>query len=245
MRNRYLVPIVPEPGAAVPVAGDEYHHAARVARVRIGEEIELFDGKGANVVAAVETMDHNVLVARVVRNVDERRELPIELTVAIAIIQLEKLELVLQKGTELGASRFVPFFADRTEIRRERVAGKLERWHKIVVEATKQCGRSIIPAVDKPVDFREVLTLPAPRVLYDADSAESAGSLDELAKEKLLTLLIGPEGGWSDAELSAAAASQCLIRHLGRRRLRAETAAIAAIAEISLFVDRMSSRASV
>jgi 16S rRNA (uracil1498-N3)-methyltransferase len=238
MRNRYLATGDLVPGATIPLLGEELHHAARVARVRVGEEIELFDGKGAIVVARVEEVDRDRLVTTVIAPLAETRELPLRIVVGMSIIQLERFELVLQKATELGAASFVPLFTDRCEIRPERVAGKMERWERIVFEATKQSGRGVIPRVDSPCRLDELLSRSGRKILYESDQDETA-SLEEVVAMDEVILLIGPEGGWSEQELESTRRSECLVRHLGNRRLRAETAAIAAVAEISLSVDRI------
>src|SRR5437016_658638 len=145
MKHRFFAPAI-EPVTAL--SGEELHHAARVVRVREGEEVELFDGRGAIVAARVESVDRDRVTLRVIGNVAETRESPLALTLAMAIIQLERFELVLQKATELGVRSIVPVVSDRVEIRAERYRGKRERWEKIVFEAVKQCGRARIPSVE-------------------------------------------------------------------------------------------------
>lgn len=218
----------------VRLTGGEFHHAARVARLRAGEEVELFDGRGRIALARVDAVERDYLDATVLGSVNEVRELPVQITVALALIQPERFELVLQKATELGASRFVPLVTDRIELRLERVLGKTSRWEKIIAEAAKQSGRATVPRLEETAKLAAVLG--ATSIFYDADSAERGEALEEAAGE--LTLVIGPEGGWSDAEIEAARNAGCSFRRLGSRRLRAETAAIAAMAEVSLCLER-------
>lgn len=207
----------------VTISGAEFHHAARVVRVVEGEEVELFDIRGRTVTARVIAAANGQLRLRIERDIPSR-ESPIAVTLAMSIIQLEKFELVLQKATELGVRAIIPMVTDRVEIRAERYRGKHDRWEKIIFEAIKQSGRSSIAKLEAPRPFSEIVAGNGTIIMFDADSEPSAlpAALDSA------TLLIGPEGGWSDEELAAARQHHCLFRRLGPRRLRAETAAIVA-----------------
>jgi 16S rRNA (uracil1498-N3)-methyltransferase len=226
MLNRFFLDIPFSPGAELTLGGDEFHHAVRVHRTKVGEEIELFDGKGKGAVAAVRAIDRDAMVVEVLRAVVEPREPRIELEIALALIQPERFELVLQKATELGAGSFVPLLTERTEIRAERVAGKMERWRKILLEAAKQSGRLAIPRIDPPQTLEEALARPGVNVILDPAGATAHGQSESLR------LFVGPEGGWSEEELSRAAAMGAACFSLGPLRLRAETAAIAGAALI-------------
>jgi 16S rRNA (uracil1498-N3)-methyltransferase len=224
MRHRIFVDAI-EP--SVTVEGDEFHHSIRVVRARVGEEVELFDKAGnaaRGVVQSIER-DRAVLAAG---DAIPSRESPLAVHLAMAVIQLEKFELVLQKATELGVKTIIPLITERGEVRKERYSGKQDRWQKIVFEAVKQCGRALVPAIETPATFAELVSRGGTKVLFDADAEPSAvGPLDEV------TILIGPEGGWSEDELRLARDRGVLFQRLGPRRLRAETAAIAAISVIT------------
>jgi 16S rRNA (uracil1498-N3)-methyltransferase len=227
MRNRFFLPQPLEPGSTVTLAGEEFHHAFRVHRTRTGEEVELFDGGGVNVVAVVRSVGRGEASAEIVAPVADAREPHSAISLGLALIQPERFELVLQKGTELGVTRFIPLLTEHGEVRWERVASKLERWQKIVLEAVKQSGRARIPAIEPAARFEEMLRLDtATKTMFDSDEPESA--LREKTRDQLL--LVGPEGGWSARELAAVREGGCSFRRLGPRRLRAETAAIAATA---------------
>ena len=224
MRHRIYVESI-EPKTTV--EGDEFHHSVRVVRLRQGEEVELFDRTGKAVRGIVETLgrDSAVIVAG---ETVESRESPLDLHLAMAIVQLEKFELVLQKATELGARSIIPLVTDRVELRPERYSGKMERWEKIVFEAVKQSGRTRIPTIAKPATFADVVAREGVKILFEADAPQR-----ELPRLTEATLLIGPEGGWSEEELQVARDRECFFQRLGPRRLRAETAAIAAMTLIS------------
>ncbi|MCU1350301.1 MAG: methyltransferase, RsmE family [Acidobacteria bacterium] len=223
MKHRFFVPDINLDDVTT-LTGEELHHAARVVRVREGEEVELFDGRGAIVTARVEALTREKAMLRVTGPVTETRESPLALHLAMAIINLDKFELVLQKATELGVRSIVPIVSERVEIRAERYRGKQERWEKIIFEAVKQCGRARVPELAPPLDFTDAIVRGGVKLFLDADVTPAA------APETLgeATLFIGPEGGWSDEELALARANGALFQRLGPRRLRAETAAIAA-----------------
>ena len=221
MKHRFFVPQILVAGAVVALEGDELHHA-RVVRVGEGEEVEVFDGRGGAWVAVARALPSVELL----RAVDVDREPKIALHLAMAIINLDKFELVLQKATELGVRSIIPLVTQRIEMRAERYRGKGERWQKIVFEAVKQSGRARVPVIEEPAAFDDVVQRAGTKIVFDADTPPSRTiSIDDAA-----TLFVGPEGGWSEEELQRARDNGTLFARLGPRRLRAETAAIAAMA---------------
>lgn len=221
MKYRFFAPVVAE---VTTLTGEEFHHAVRVVRVEPNEQVELFDGKGTVVVASVETISPDHLVLRVTGAVGDARESPLQLDLAMSIINLDRFELVLQKATELGVRSIVPIVTDRVEIRAERYRGKRERWEKIVFEAVKQSGRGKIPQLFDAMPFSEAIAREGSRLIFDADEPPS----ETPAGMQQATLFIGPEGGWSQQELAMAREEGAIFQRLGPRRLRAETAAIVA-----------------
>jgi 16S rRNA (uracil1498-N3)-methyltransferase len=224
VRHRIFVETI-EPH--VTVTGDEFHHSIRVVRARAGEEVELFDRAGNAARGVVESIDRDSAVIAVQEPLSSR-ESPLSLHLAMAVIQLEKFELVLQKATELGVKTFIPLVTERVELRPERYGNKSERWNKIVFEAVKQCGRAVVPMIEPPATFDEVIARNGVKILFDA---ESEGGFTHALQEA--TLLIGPEGGWSEDELRRARERGVLFERLGPRRLRAETAAITAVSVLA------------
>jgi 16S rRNA (uracil1498-N3)-methyltransferase len=221
VRHRFFIDADLIAGSTVALSHDEQHHA-RVVRVREGEEVEVFNGRGASYVAKY-TSD-GLQIAGAAPN----REARFAIHLAMSIINLDKFDIVLQKATELGARSIIPLVTDRVEIRAERYRGKAERWRKIVFEAAKQSGRSVIPIVDEPQPFDDVVKREGTKILFDADSDTAAQQLSDAA-----ILFIGPEGGWSERELQLAREHGCAFERLGIRRLRAETAAIVAVALVA------------
>jgi 16S rRNA (uracil1498-N3)-methyltransferase len=225
MRHRIFVDAI-EP--ATVVSGDEFHHSVRVVRVRVGEEVELFDRSGNAARGVVESRDRDRAVIAAGEAIPSR-ESPLAIHLAMAIIQLEKFELVLQKATELGVRSIIPMVTERVELRPERYANKRERWEKIVFEAVKQSGRAVVPRLEEAQNVADVLQRAGTKILFEAEEPSGAQG----GEEREVTILIGPEGGWTEDELRDARAAGCLFQRLGPRRLRAETAAIAGVAVIA------------
>ena len=226
MRHRIFVDAI---APHLKIEGDEFHHSIRVVRARVGEEVEVFDRAGNAARGVVEAIERDHAIVAVGESLPSR-ESPLAIHLAMAIIQLEKFELVLQKATELGVKSIIPLVTERVELRPERYSGKLDRWNKIVFEAVKQCGRAMVPKIEAPTDFDDVLARTGTKILFDSDAPPPTANRQPPTD---ITLLIGPEGGWSDDELRAARDRGVELQRLGPRRLRAETAAIAALAVIA------------
>lgn len=225
MRHRLFVETI---APALDISGAEFHHAVRVVRVRPGEEIELFDGKGHAAHGRVTEIGRDALHVEIDRHIASR-ESPVRIHLAAAIIQIDKFELVLQKATELGVASIVPLVTDRIEVRPERYRGKAARWEKIVFEAVKQSGRAVVPPVNEPLTFEAAVKNASMKLFFDADE-EPDPTPDSIGE---VTIFIGPEGGWSEREIAAARASGCIFQRLGPRRLRAETASVCAVSVVS------------
>jgi 16S rRNA (uracil1498-N3)-methyltransferase len=226
MRHRIYVDAL-EPH--VTVTGDEFHHSIRVVRARVGEEVEVFDRAGNAARGTVESIDRDRAVI-LLGDALPSRESPLAIHLAMAVIQLEKFELVLQKATELGVKSFIPLVTEHVELRPERYSGKMDRWEKIVFEAVKQSGRTVTPKIEPPATFDDVIARSGEKVLFDADAEPPTGNNQPPTD---LTLLIGPEGGWTLDELRRARDRGVRFERLGPRRLRAETAAIAAVSVVA------------
>lgn len=218
MKHRFYLDADLAAGATLTLTAEEAHHA-RVVRVREGEEVEVFNGRGA---AFVATLAEGTVT---LREAAPDREAQAALHLAMSIIHLEKFDLVLQKATELGVRSIIPMVTERVEVRPERYRGKGERWQRIVFEAVKQSGRARVPVVEPPASFDDVIARDGTKVVFEAESGSATWQPGNPA-----TLLIGPEGGFSDDELRAAKSRGCAFQSLGPRRLRAETAAIVATA---------------
>jgi 16S rRNA (uracil1498-N3)-methyltransferase len=231
-RRRFYVPqdSIREGIAVLP--SSQAHHLRNVLRLGTGEMVEIFDGKGRGYTGTVDVRGSEVVV-RDLQTLPSK-ESSIQLKLAPALIKTAKFEWMLQKGTELGVNEFIPIkakFSD-VQITENKIASRLERWDRIVKEASKQCHRFSIPKVHAPVTLLDFLKSEefssCTKVLFYEKESEP-WILDPSVLENGVVLCIGPEGGWEESEVEQARDAGCKIFSLGPWILRAETAAIAAV----------------
>lgn len=229
-------------GRAVDLPPDATRHV-QVLRLQPGDALTLFDGQGGEWSAQVRTMGKREVRAELLVHHAIERELPIAVTLALAMPAGDRMDFVVEKATELGAATIVPLIAERSVLRLagERAEKRRAHWQAIAVAACEQCGRNRVPQVATP--------LPLPAWL-DALSAPAAGharwllgwreaqgwpaAQASMVSARAALLLSGPEGGLSDAEEALARARGFAAVTLGPRVLRADTAPLAALAAIAL-----------
>ena len=209
------------------------YHVARVLRLRPGAPLVLFDGSGADFRAEIAAVEGDRVRARVVERTAGLRESPLGITLVQAVSRGERMDWTLQKATELGVRSIQPVLSTRSVVRldEQQAAKKRRHWQAIVAGACEQCGRSVLPEVRPPLDLARFLA-EVPRdgqrlVLSPTGPASLAGLPGTAAR---VELLIGPEGGLDDAELTAAERAGFAPVRLGPRVLRTETAGIVALA---------------
>lgn len=205
---------------------EETRHLAEVLRLRADEEVRVFDGEGGEFVCTVETLTKKAGILSISRPVEPRcPESSLKLTLAVAITKGEKFELVIQKAVELGVTRLVPVATERCDVKLKDPEKRAERWNRIVVEASKQCGRATLMQIGYVISFEDFVKSEGgdTRILFTERGGEGLSSVQA---SNSFTAFIGPEGGWSDAELEFAKHSGISLVTLGGRILRAETAAI-------------------
>jgi len=241
-RRRFYAPpeaFAPD-GSEVALSAEETRHLRDVLRVRAGEEVSVFDGEGrefACVVAGAPARGRGATARLEVLKPAEppSPESPLELTLAVALLKGEKFDLVVQKATELGASRVVPVATRRSDVRlrdARDAEARAERWRRLALEAAKQCGRARLPAVEGPAALGAFLSRPARGDELRLFFAERGGAPlagppgGGVESPAAVTALVGPEGGWDEEEISEAQARGWRAVTLGGRVLRAETAAI-------------------
>lgn len=229
--------------------GPEAFHVVKVLRYRPGQSLVLFDGQGGRFEALISEIHSDGSVSGKLTGTLHASDLrkPVDLRLYQGLLKASHWDMVLQKGTELGVSSFIPVLTPRTVVllhEAERAKSKEQRWGRVLMAAAKQCGRAELPSLNSPVQFRDAikecqgqgLTLLAWEGLSGATAAESLRlTLREAdqkrGKEALrINLFIGPEGGFSEEEVELAESLGVTVFGLGRRILRAETAALAAVA---------------
>ena len=234
--TRAFVDVALTPGATVALPDHVAGHLVRVLRLREGDDCVLFNGDGydyAARVAASSKRETRVEVgqARLVGN-----ESPLRITLLQGIARGEKMDLILQKATELGVARIVPVDAERTEVRLDaaRMEKRLAHWRSVVASACEQCGRARLPDVAAPVAVAEAGARSADaalRLTLDPGGEHSLVSL-AIGEDTAIAIAIGPEGGWSPRDREALRGAGFEGLRLGPRILRTETAGLAAIAAL-------------
>jgi 16S rRNA (uracil1498-N3)-methyltransferase len=220
-------------GTSVTVTGEEHHHATRSCRVRVGEIIGVMDGCGKRVHARIERIDSQILTASIERDVSGEGDPEMEIIIALSAIKPSRFETAVEKCTEIGVRGFVPLIAERCEPNITRRL-KADRLRKIALEAAKQSKRSWLPEIYDPETLEDLLARTEGTVLAGSQKAEK--SLERVCsaaeKNSRITLLIGPEGDFSETEYDAMSAAGVVPFTMGGLTLRAETAAIVAASRI-------------
>ena len=207
------------------------YHIARSLRMAVGDEVTVSDGRGCELLCRLTRIRDEECECEITSRSTCPAEMPVEVTLYMAYPKGDKLETVIQKAVELGASRIVPFESSRC-IKRpkaEKIDKQLARLCRIAEEAAKQCGRGRIPEVTPPMSFAEAIRSAAsadlPLFCYEN---EKEGALREALEQhkdaRTVSVIVGSEGGFSPEEASAAVSAGCLPISLGRRILRCETA---------------------
>jgi 16S rRNA (uracil1498-N3)-methyltransferase len=222
------------PGSRVVLPEHTAHHAREVLRLRAGASVRVFDGEGVEFDAVLEEVSRRTVCARLGHRVEPRAESPLHLVLAVAPLKGDRMELVIQKATELGVAEIWPVVTDRTDAaaRPALHGSRDERWARVASSAAEQCGRAVVPHLAPTVRLDGLVARP-----FDGSRAallETAGHppLPSLPAPRgsALLLLVGPAGGFEAQEADRLRAAGFLAVSLGPRILRAETAAVAAVA---------------
>ena len=210
------------------------HHAVRVLRLKPGAQIMLFDGSGGQYPATLD-IDGKRANATLGAHSAVEAEPAGRITLVQGIASGDKMDWIIEKAVELGAAEIVPVFAQRSvlQLSGERLRKRLEHWRRVVVAATEQCGRNRLPAIQEPATLRDYLIRHSPEpasTLFCHPGAELTLAQALAGVQTQLTLLVGPEGGWSEEELALTRTHGLTPVSFGRSVLRTETAGLALIA---------------
>jgi 16S rRNA (uracil1498-N3)-methyltransferase len=226
--KRFYAPPEQFDDQAVMLAIEETRHLRDVLRMKAGDEAQVFDGAGREFLVEVVNIGKKETLLRIAKEIEPpAAESNLDLTLAASVYKNDKFDLVIQKAVELGVARVAPIVTFRSETNLQASKKRIERWRKIALEATKQCERAKIMTVEEPVEFDSFIA----GTSVDSGSllifSEKDGKrLPEQIEGKKLTALIGPKGGWEDSEIQIAEARGFMPVKLGKRIMRAETAAI-------------------
>jgi 16S rRNA (uracil1498-N3)-methyltransferase len=224
-------------GTELELSGDAARYIGRVLRLRRQDEICLFDGRGGEYNAVIKTISKTTARIAVGDRVDDANvESPLAIHLLQGVSRGERMDFVVQKATELGVCRITPLVTEYSVVRfdRNRAAKREHHWQRISASACEQCGRNVLPVIDTPISYHEWLgenlDCAGRRLVFRPDASQTLKTAAVGANA--ITVLVGPEGGFSAAEYARAGETGFEAVGLGPRVLRTETAAVAAIAAL-------------
>lgn len=215
---------------------EEARHLAQVLRLRAGDDVHVFDGAGHEFLARVERIHRDGAELRLIEPRPAAAEPRVALTLAQAALKGDKMDDVVRDATMMGAAAVEPLVTEHT-VAHMKPGRAPERWHRIAIASAKQCGRAVLPVIGRGRTLAEWLAADRAErrlILVEPNAASPGRSLESIASSPpaSASLLVGPEGGWSPAEIETAIAAGYLPMTLGRRTFRADAVAIIAIAAL-------------
>ncbi|MCF6092861.1 16S rRNA (uracil(1498)-N(3))-methyltransferase [Microaerobacter geothermalis] len=244
--QRYFVKPEHFKGNHVNIDGEDAHHIIRVMRFQPGESLIICDGVGNCFQAQIVHIHKEQVECRLVHPIKQSSELPVEVTIAQSLPKGDKMEFVVQKGTELGAHSFIPFISERSIVRLEgkKEDKRLGRWFKIAKEAAEQSHRFKIPYIYPVCNWKELLVrgkeYDSVFLAYERSNQISLYErFQKISVGSKVLIIIGPEGGFTESEVSQAEKEGCHTISLGPRILRTETAGLYVMSAISYHFEQM------
>ncbi|HLB06013.1 MAG TPA: 16S rRNA (uracil(1498)-N(3))-methyltransferase [Thermodesulfobacteriota bacterium] len=223
-------------GGEAYIKGPEARHVKDVLRLKVGDKVVLFDGSGMEFSGEITGIARDQVSVDILEGKEGETESPIEIILGQGIPKSDKMDLIVQKSTELGVSKIVPIFTERV-VPKSFSPNKLERWRRIAIEACKQSGRVTVPEVLEPIRFEEfVKNADIPSLCLIPWEEEKETSLEKVLPAALIsgkvTLIVGPEGGLAGPEIELARRGGFTPVSLGKRILRTETVSISLLSII-------------
>ena len=236
--RRFLVEDLEVENGFCVITGREAHHMSRVLRMGRGDALVLLDGKGGRFLAEIQSVSRNKVKIQIKKPLDHGPPSVLEITLCQAVIKSASMDYLIQKTSELGVTRISPFFSSRSvvHLKGDKRQKKRDRWREIAHSAAKQCNRDIPAEIAPPESFDKQLALfsKAPELKVILWERETSRDLKDLLQNHepsgRFTGMVGPEGGFTPEEVSAAQRSGFIPASMGSRILRAETAALVLLA---------------
>jgi len=230
--SRFYVPAPRIEKGMLRVEGNEVKHIRRVLRLKAGDGIIVFDSLGKEYEGTIVEEAPSSVVIKIQNIFLSKRDSPLEITLAQSLLKGEKMDYLIQKATELGVKEIIPFFSSRSVPLLEK-SGKLKRYHRwgrIAIEASKQCGRGVVPKIEPLQDYSEILHMTYPDslrlILWEREGGKLKEVLERSKEKTRIFFIVGPEGGFSLDEVEEAKRAGFIPVTLGKRILRAETASL-------------------
>lgn len=243
--HRFFAPSLDAGDETVALPRDEGEHLTRVLRLGLGDEVAVFDGRGHEFHARVVGAARRDVNVQLLSRIDPAAELPVHVTLAQAILKGDKMDEIVRDAVMLGVSAIQPLVTTRTEITVAAVlrGARLDRWRRVALASVKQSRRAVLPEIRTPLTFETFLDEPSPALrlmLVEptvATSAVSLAVLRGLPAPSDASVMVGPEGGWTDRECAAASDRGIRLVSLGHRTLRADAVPIAALSVLNFLWD--------
>ncbi len=223
MADRFYTNELLSPGEFV-LEGAEAHHMGTVRRFVPGNRVVLFNGDGGEYPSDVVSVGKKRVVLQVLEREEPKREVPFPIVVGSALPKADRLDFLIDKLVEVGATRFVPLMTERSVVRPK--GEKLDSWRRAVIEASKQCGRNIMMQIDKPMSLAEFVASEVSARRFILHTGDRGGR--PATSSEGIAFAVGPEGGFTEREIGEATAKGWTELGFGPRVLRIETAAIVA-----------------
>lgn len=231
--NRLFLPPEHITSKEIIITGENARYLSLVLRAQPGESVAILDGQGKRYICNILSVHKKEVRVEKIKEEYYSSESPISITLAQGLPKGDKMDLIVQKATELGVSKIIPLIAERSQIR---TTEKASRWRKIALSASQQSGRDIVPEIEEPLKTDEFLSrgIQHNGIIFSEiyNKRNLKETLLKIKDLKHITLLIGPEGGFSKDEITSAVENGFTEASLGPRILRTETAPIAAISII-------------
>jgi len=235
MPRFYCPPPLPH-NSSFELPQDAAHHASRVLRLKESDKVEIFDGLGNERHGVISKISGKRVIVNNIGEIDVNRESSLHIMLAQSLLSSEKMDWVIQKATELGVTEIQPLATERSvaKLSPERTTKRIEHWQQVAISACEQCGRNVLPQIHVPLDImlwlQQMRESPITKLILLPEGAASLPS--QIKPQNKIALLIGAEGGFSQAESNAAQQCGFTSIHMGARVLRTETAAVAGLAAL-------------
>jgi 16S rRNA (uracil1498-N3)-methyltransferase len=233
--HRIYQPIELTCGALVQLDAKASHHIASVVRANVGDYLSLFNGFGGEYKAVIEVIHNKKIISRIEKFTSHEAESSLKLYLAQGISRNEKMDYIIQKAVELGVKKIIPLLTERCTIKldEDRSLKRLQHWQSIIISACEQSGRNHLPELLPPMTMENALySMEADWRFVLAPTASSKLKEAAIQPTQRVMVVIGPEGGLSEREITQACQQGFLPLNLGPRILRTETAAVAAITAV-------------
>lgn len=223
----------------VTIEGDDAHHLGRVMRAEVGDKVICSNGMDREVLVRITHLDKGAVTAEIVEELAMDAEAAVDVWIAQSLPKGDKMELIIQKGTEIGAARFLPFLSERTIVQYDakKEAKRTERWQKIAKEAAEQAHRNRVPQIESVYSWKQLLQRAKEAdvawICYEKEDGQqlkpaiqAALAAGQVGPGKQVLIAVGPEGGFTEQEIKQAEEAGFRSVSLGNRILRTETAAM-------------------